>query len=107
MFKNTIGCCDESLYYRTCDIFGTIGTVSTCWLQICQKILKNQKILLVKFLKNQKFSLFLAPVARRHGRLLGPLWADPAEISRGEQTRVWLLMIRISLRYAEVHRHSG
>ena len=56
VLKNTVGRCDESFYYRTCDIFGTIGTVSTCWLQICQNFLKNQKILLAKFLKNPIFT---------------------------------------------------
>ena len=54
--KTLIGHGNYSFYYRTCDIFGTIGTVSTCWLQICQNFLKNQKILLVKFLKNQIFT---------------------------------------------------
>ena len=54
--KTLIGHGNYSFYYRTCDIFGTIGTVSTCWLKICQNFLKNQKKLLVKFLKNQIFT---------------------------------------------------
>ena len=53
------------------------------------------------------FRCFLARVARRRGRLLGPLWADPAEILRGKRARVWLQMMQISLGHVEVHGSSG
>ena len=58
-------------------------------------------------MKNQRFSLFLAPVAQRRGRLLGLLWADLPEILRGKRTRVWLQLMQISLGHVEVQGSSG
>ena len=55
-----------------------------------------------KSVKNRRFLPVWARVARRRGRLLGPLWADLAEIFRGEYARVWLLTMRISLGRVEV-----
>ena len=49
----------------------------------------------------------MAELAPRRGPLLGPRWADWAEILRGKQARVWLQMIQISLGWVEVGRHSG
>ena len=65
----------------------------------------------VQELKNHQkptvFAVFLARVARRRGRLRGPLWADLAEILRGDWARVWLLTMRISLGRVEVRGRSG
>ena len=60
-----------------------------------------------KTVKNRWFSPFLTRVDRGRGQLLGPLWADPAEILRGKQARVWLLMIGISLMCVKVQGRSG
>ena len=49
----------------------------------------------------------MTQVAPRYGRLLGPLWADPAEILRGKWARVWLQMMQISLGNVEVHESNG
>ena len=49
----------------------------------------------------------MAELAPRRGPLLGPRWADWAEILRGKQARVWLRMIQISLGWVEVGGHSG
>ena len=49
----------------------------------------------------------MAELAPRRGRLLGPLWADLAEILRGKRARVWLRMMRISLGRVEVRGSSG
>ena len=48
------------------------------------------------------FCWFLGRVDGLHGRLLGPLWADPAEILRGKHARVWLRMMQILLGHVEV-----
>ena len=50
---------------------------------------------------------FLARVARWRIRLLGPVWAEPAKIFRGEWARVWLLAMRISLGRVEVRGSNG
>ena len=42
-------------------------------------------------------------VAPCHGRLLGPMWTDLAEILRGRRARVWLQTMEISLGCVEVH----
>ena len=60
-----------------------------------------------KRVKNRRFSQFLDGVAPRHGQLLGPLWADLAEISCGQRARVWVLTMRISLGQVEVRGRSG
>ena len=60
-----------------------------------------------KSVKNRRFSPVLARVARRRGRLRGPLWADLAEILRGERARVWLLAMRISFGRVELRGRSG
>ena len=57
--------------------------------------------------KTDGFCCFLARVDGLRGRLLGPLWADPAEILRGKRARVWLLMMEILLGYFEVRSSSG
>ena len=57
--------------------------------------------------QNQRFSLFLALVDRQHGRLLGPLLADLAEILRGKRARVWLRMMQILLGHVEVRGRSS
>ena len=36
----------------------------------------------------------MTQVGPRHGRLLGPLWANPDEILRGKQSRLWLRTIQ-------------
>ena len=46
-------------------------------------------------------------VGRHCGRLLGPLWADLAEILRGERARVWQRMIGISLMCVDVRMCNG
>ena len=46
-------------------------------------------------------------VDRQCSRLLGPLWANLAEILRGEQARVWQQMIGISLMCFTVRGRSG
>ena len=60
----------------------------------------------VQELKNHQkpmvFAVFLARVDGLRGRLLGPLWADPAEILRGKRARVWLRMMQILLGHVEV-----
>ena len=57
--------------------------------------------------KTDDFRCFLARVDGLRGRLLGPLWADPAEILRGKRARVWLLMMQILLGHVEVHVRSS
>ena len=49
----------------------------------------------------------MTQVAPRYGRLLGPPWADPAEILRGKRARVWLRMMRVSLDRVELRGRSG
>ena len=49
----------------------------------------------------------MAELAPRRGPLLGPLWADWAEILRGKRARVWLRMIQISLGWVELRGGSG
>ena len=49
----------------------------------------------------------VARVDGLRGRLLGPLWADLAEIFRGKRARVWLRMMQILLGHVEVRRRSG
>ena len=49
----------------------------------------------------------MAEGAPRRGPLLGPRWADRAEILRGKQARVWLLAMQISLGWVELRRSSG
>ena len=49
----------------------------------------------------------MAELAPRRGRLLGPPWADPAEILRGKRARVWLRMMQISLGRVELRGRSG
>ena len=44
----------------------------------------------------------MAELAPRRGPLLGPRWADWAEILRGKRARVWLRMIQISLGWVEL-----
>ena len=44
---------------------------------------------------------------KKHQKLLGLLWIDPAGILRGKRARVLLQMMRISSRPVEVHRSSG
>ena len=39
----------------------------------------------------------MTQVAPCHGRLLGPLWADPAKILGGRRDKVWPRMNKISL----------
>ena len=46
-------------------------------------------------------------VGPRRGQLLGPLWADGAEILCGKRARVWLQMIQISLGWVELRGSSG
>ena len=66
--------------------------------------------------KNQnKYTVFAifglgCPTARQIAHappLLGPLWADMAEILGNEQVNVWLQMIQISLTYNEVRMCNG
>ena len=63
--------------------------ISLGWVELCRRSGQKTK----KRVKNRRFSPVLARPARRHGQLLGPLWADLAEILRGEQARVWLQKI--------------
>ena len=49
----------------------------------------------------------MAELAPRCGPLLGPRWADWAEILRGKQARVWLRMIQISLGWVELRGGRG
>ena len=49
----------------------------------------------------------MAELAPRRGPLLGPRWADRAEILRGKQARVWLLAMQISLGWVELRGSSG
>ena len=49
----------------------------------------------------------VARVDGLRGRLLGPLWANLAEILRGKRARVWQQMIGISLMCVDVRRRSG
>ena len=49
----------------------------------------------------------MVELARRRGRLLGPLWADLAEILRGKHARVWLRMMQILLGHVEVRVRSS
>ena len=49
----------------------------------------------------------MAELAPLRGRLLGPLWAEPAEILRGKRARVWLRMMQISLGRVELRGRSG
>ena len=44
----------------------------------------------------------VARVDGLRGRLLGPLWANLAEILRGKRARVWLRMMQILLGHVEV-----
>ena len=44
----------------------------------------------------------VARVDGLRGRLLGPLWAYPAEILRGKPARVWLRMMQILSGHVEV-----
>ena len=50
---------------------------------------------------------FLAQVARRRSQLLGPLWADLAELLRGKRATVWQQMIGISLMCVDVRGSNG
>ena len=63
--------------------------ISLGWVEVCGCSGRKTE----KSVKNRQFLPFLTWVARRHGRLLGPLWADLAEILRGKRARVWLQMI--------------
>ena len=66
--------------------------ISLGWVELCGRSgQKTEK----KTVKNRRFWPVLARVARRHGRLLGPPWADPAEILRGKRARMWLRMMGI------------
>ena len=49
----------------------------------------------------------VARVDGLRGRLLGPLWADLAEILRGKHARVWLRMMQILLGHVEVRVRSS
>ena len=49
----------------------------------------------------------MAELAPRRGRLLGPQWADLAEILRGKRARVWLRMIQILSGWDELRGSSG
>ena len=49
----------------------------------------------------------MAELAPRRGQLLGPQWADLAEILRGKRARVWLRMMQISLGWVELCGRSG
>ena len=49
----------------------------------------------------------MAELAPRRSPLLGPRWADRAEILHGKRARVWLLAMQILLGWVEVGGHSG
>ena len=48
----------------------------------------------------------ISDLAPRHGRFLGPLWANQAKILHGRGARVWLRMMQISLGWVELRRRS-
>ena len=63
-----------------------IGYYGICFGSICSH--KRQMVW---------FSPFLTRVGQHCGWLFSPLWANLAEILRGERARVWLQTMRISL----------
>ena len=72
-----------------------IGNHGLCFGSNCSH--KRQSLLCV----TARLLALLSPT------LLGPLWANPAEILCGKRARVWQQMIGISLMFVDVRGRSG